>query len=258
MEVSTNHLFSSSARLISNSITLQPFDSKLTAFYTILTVALSIMLSFKQSRYILINATTTYPIRNVKKCIRRLKCLKTGKTYENSDSLKNGTGVGTGGVCEVVGNSETSYYRYIRLLKLKRLRTFASNIKYITTNTLNISSNNYLYKTLNATFTKMKRTASLRRNNNFNENGQINGLGLSMGGGVRRLQFNKSRFSKIESGYSNSFHNCSSMPNFSMIDKKTNDFENLNKPCNTNRGLLIRSKSLPKLKFSKVRFLSDS
>ena len=42
------------------------------------------------------------------------------------------------------------------------------NIKYITTNTLNISSNNYLYKTLNATFTKMKRTASLKRNNNFN------------------------------------------------------------------------------------------
>jgi hypothetical protein len=255
MEVSSNPLFTSSARLISNSITLQPFDSKLTAFYTILTVALSIMLSFKQSRYILINATTTYPIRNVKKCIRRLKCLKTGKTYENSDSLINGAAsVSTSGGCEVVGNSETSYYRYIRLLKLKRLRKFASNIKYITTNTLNLSSNNYLYKTLNATFTKMKRTATLRRSNNY-ESGQANGLGVSMGG-VRRQQFNnKSRLSKLDSYYAKSLHNCSSMPNFSTIEKKSNDFDELNKICNTNRGMLVRSKSLPKLKFSKVLFV---
>ena len=239
MEVSTNPMFS---HVLSNTINLQHFDSKLTAFYTILTVALSIMLSFQKSRYILINATTTNPIRNVKKCIRRLKCLKTGQLYENGDDLLPKSGAPSA--------SETAYYRYIRFLKLKRLRTFASNIKYITTNTLKLSSNNYLYKTLNATFTKIKRRAGLKRNNNGGNNGESGqvssgSMGMVSSGGVRKLQFNKvARFSKLDS---------KSMSNFTAIQTYDNDFSDLNRVCNPNRGgMVMRSRNLPRIKFSKV------
>ena len=253
LPISTDHLFSSSSHLMSNTITLQHFDSKLTAFYTILTVALSIMLSFKQSRYILINATTTYPIRNVKKCIRRLKCLKTGKRYENADELIAHGGLGltstTNGACDMTGQSETAYYRYIRFLKLKRLRSFASNIKYITTNTLKLSSNNYLYKTLNATFSKMKRTATVRRSNNYNEVCQASGSSTASSGFMRRHQSSsKTRFSKTDApvSYTRSLLGYSSMT--------ANDFSDMSRICNTNRGMIVRSKTLPKIKFSKVLF----
>lgn len=243
MEVSTNPMFS---HVLSNTINLQHFDSKLTAFYTILTVALSIMLSFQKSRYILINATTTYPIRNVKKCIRRLKCLKTGKRYENADDLLTKGGAnGPKGMCEVVSANETAYYRYIRFLKLKRLRTFASNIKYITTNTLKLSSNNYLYKTLNATFTKIKRRAGLKRNNNGGNNGEsgpsIGSMGMVSSGGIRKLK--AARFSKLD---------AKKLSNFGAMQTYENDLSDLNRVCNANRGVAVRSRNLPRIKFSKI------
>ena len=147
-----NQLFTSSVRSFTNTITTQQLDSKLIAFCTILTVALSIMLSFKQSRYLLINATTTYPLFNVRRCIRCcLRGFKVSRTYKiiNFYNIYNSNGI-----------KQSYYYGYTKLLKLKRLRNIASNIKYITTNTLKLNSNNYLFKTFNATFSKMKRTTS--------------------------------------------------------------------------------------------------
>lgn len=75
-----NQFYSTGVRFISTASITPNLDAKLIAFYTILTVALSIMLSFRTSRCMLINNYTTYPLIKVKKC---LKCLKRTKKQES-------------------------------------------------------------------------------------------------------------------------------------------------------------------------------
>lgn len=81
-----NQFYSTGVRFISTASITPNLDAKLIAFYTILTVALSIMLSFKTSRCMLINNYTTYPLIKVKKC---LKCLKRVKKQENKVITNN-------------------------------------------------------------------------------------------------------------------------------------------------------------------------
>ena len=209
-----NQLFTSSVRSFTNTITTQQLDSKLIAFCTILTVALSIMLSFKQSRCLLINATTTYPFYNVKRCIRCLKGFKVSKSYKiiNFYNIYNSNGI-----------KESYYYGYTKLLKLKRLRNIASNIKYITTNTLKLNSNNYLFKKFNATFSKMRRTT--------------NGSSASQS----RRQFFKFRFrnSKKETAILNTY--CSDCELVPQATLSSHFHENLN----SNYPHFYNSKSSP-------------
>ena len=88
-----NQFYSTGVRFISTASITPNLDAKLIAFYTILTGALSIMLSFRQSRCMLINNYTTYPLIKVKKCF---KCLKRTKKQEskvitNSNNNNNNT-----------------------------------------------------------------------------------------------------------------------------------------------------------------------
>jgi hypothetical protein len=166
MEVSiNNNINHHQLRFFSNLITMQQLDSKLIAFCTILTVALSIMLSFKQSRFLLLNATiTTYSFYNVKKCIKCLRSFKVksnnnnnsnnneesnNKNNSNSDLTKSGNDVRLLTYEYLCG--------YTKYLKLKRLRNIAHKL---TTNTIKFNNNsyNYLYRTFNATLLKMKKT----------------------------------------------------------------------------------------------------
>ena len=161
-----NHL-----RLFANMLTTQQqllisVDSKLIAFCTILTVALSIMLSFKQSRCLLISATTTYPLHNVKKCI---KCLRKFRVYRssNSTSRRSDSNSNSNSTAEASTTTDTtsspsassssslytfnSYLQgYAKYLKLKRLKTIesliASQIKY--TSSLPYHSCRFIYKQL--------------------------------------------------------------------------------------------------------------
>lgn len=80
--IKANQLIASSSRLISNSFfsqqqLKQQVDSQLVAFYTILTVALSVLLlSFhKQSRHLLITATTKTSTKCIQ-CIQKIKLSK--------------------------------------------------------------------------------------------------------------------------------------------------------------------------------------
>jgi hypothetical protein len=137
-------------------------DSKLIAFYTILTVALSvILLSFKQSRILLTHTApiiTQYPYvfnNNLKKCFKCLKCkLNAVDRYQILNlrtSLRNKR------------NNLAYYSKYclssctqnnIKYLKLKRLRNIAAASLAVT----KFTCNNYLFKTINTTLLKMKRT----------------------------------------------------------------------------------------------------
>lgn len=80
-----NQGFSSSLRLLACTAQL---DAKLIAFCTILTVAFSIIFSFKQSRYFILHS---HPISNVKKYLRIhktcLRCIKCG--LKSLKGLKN-------------------------------------------------------------------------------------------------------------------------------------------------------------------------
>lgn len=120
-----NQFYVSGIRFISTASITPNLDAKLIAFYTILTVALSIMLSFRQSRCMLINNYTTYPLIKVKKC---LKCLKRIKKHENKINNNNNA------TKELVTNetsltqyssyfsSYSGYYtNYLKLKSLKRL-----------------------------------------------------------------------------------------------------------------------------------------
>jgi hypothetical protein len=149
--VKANQFYSSSLRLFYNSLLSQQqyqLDSKLIAFYTILTVALSvILLSFKQSRQLL-TSTTVYPypyvFPYVKKCFKCIKC---------------NLNVVTGGYNSI---NLTKNYAYclnctqynIKYLKLKRLRNIAA-ASYAATK---FTCKTYLFKPLNTTFCKMRKT----------------------------------------------------------------------------------------------------
>lgn len=97
-------------RFISTASYMPNLDAKIIAFYTILTFALSIMLSFKQSRCMLINNYTTYPLIKVKKCF---KCLK---RTPNKNDLKEVTYASYFSVY-----SYSDYTKYLKLKSLKRL-----------------------------------------------------------------------------------------------------------------------------------------
>lgn len=86
LNMEINQFYSTGVRFISTASITPNLDAKLIAFYTILTVALSIMLSFRQSRCMLINNYTTYPLIKVKKC---LKCLKRTKKQECKVIINN-------------------------------------------------------------------------------------------------------------------------------------------------------------------------
>lgn len=197
MEVSTNmnQFYSTSIRLFSNAIsTQQQLDSKLIAFCTILTVALSVLLSFKQSRCLLINATTTYPITNVKRCIKCLRSLKVvNKSYKiitiSNNYCYNGlsiirrayrrTYISNTGVSTISASSSSSCTTNSseviinnNNLKLKRLR---NNIVYIARKL----NNNLIVNT----FLKMKRQQILLsgsdRSNTTNSSNNINNNGAT-------------------------------------------------------------------------------
>jgi len=138
MEVNT--YYASSFRYISTASIVPNLDAKFIAFYTILTVALSIMLSFKQSRCMLINNYTTYPLIKVKKCFRCLR--RTKKQISNGNensSVANGSFV----------SSSQSYLSYsTSYLKFKSL-------KRLTLATLTAGSS--IFTTMNSGFSSMRR-----------------------------------------------------------------------------------------------------
>lgn len=137
--IKANQLLASSSRLISNTffsnqLFKQQVDSQLVAFYTILTVALSVLLlSFhKQSRHLLISATTSTSSKCIQ-CIQKIKLsnLKSQKILNPLNKTKN--------------------------VKLKRLRISIARAS--------VTCTNYLFKPiLSTTVTTMKKTTSqLRR-----------------------------------------------------------------------------------------------
>ena len=143
-----NQLYSSSLRLIASASTIQ-LDAKLIAFYTILTVAVSIMLSFEKSRCLLINATTTYPLFRVRKCFKRLKRTKQNvKKTTNQDSTIEL--IDSNNAC----SSYFSYSNYTKYLKLKRLTYFALIATKIASKTLKL--NTKILKNINTSFSKIR------------------------------------------------------------------------------------------------------
>lgn len=139
MEV--NAYYASSFRFISTASIAPSLDAKLIAFYTILTVALSIMLSFKQSRCMLINNYTTYPLIKVKKCFRCLR--RTKQQQQQSNNAENSPATNE---CSGTPQSYLSYSTsYLKLKSLKRL----------TLATLTAGSN--IFTTMNSGFSSMKR-----------------------------------------------------------------------------------------------------
>lgn len=137
--IKANQFFASSSRLLtntlfSNQLFKQQVDSQLVAFYTILTVALSVLLlSFhKQSRHLLISATTTTSSKCIQ-CIQKIKLsnFKSQKILNPLSKTKN--------------------------VKLKRLRISIARAS--------VTCTNYLVKPiLSTTVTTMKKTTSqLRR-----------------------------------------------------------------------------------------------
>ena len=175
MEVSiNNNINHHQLRFFSNLITMQQLDSKLIAFCTILTVALSIMLSFKQSRFLLLNATiTTYSFYNVKKCIKCLRSFKVKSNNKNNNESNNNNITTNNNSNLTKSNNDVRLltYEYLcgytKYLKLKRLRNIAHKL---TTNTIKFNNNsyNYLYRTFNATLLKMKKTTVYFRKSSNN------------------------------------------------------------------------------------------
>jgi len=141
------------------------------AFYTILTVALSLMLSFKQSRCLLINATTQCSLFKVKKC---LKCFKGFKVLDYSNKKKqsrhrrsitnlNNNNENNQDCINNINNNNnkntgiSNSFSYTKYLKLKRLRTIASIATKFTANTLKFNSNYYYCLFKKFSFSRMKK-----------------------------------------------------------------------------------------------------
>ncbi len=169
-----NQIYVSGVRFISTASITPNLDAKLIAFYTILTVALSIMLSFKQSRCMLINNYTTYPLIKVKKC---LKCLKRTKKHEYGNNKKisdeknellnskcnNEIGVTLATSTYASFFSSYTYSDYTKYLKLKSL-------KRLTIATL--STGTQVLSNMNSRFHRIKqRRGTWKRNGNEMANG---------------------------------------------------------------------------------------
>ncbi len=213
-------------RMISSATSTQQLDSRLIAFYTILTVALSLMLSFKQSRCLLINATAQCSLFKVKKC---LKCFKGFKVLENKNNKRNNNKISKKNPSRfsrnlninknkennqdcisnnsnnisnnnntniISGTGVSNCFSYTKYLKLKRLKTIASIATKFTASTLKLNSYYYLFKKLNFSFTKMRKTTGsavaqseekktrriffrLRSRSNSNNNRSINKSNIS-------------------------------------------------------------------------------
>ncbi len=239
--VKANQFYSSSLRLFYNSLLSQQqyqLDSKLIAFYTILTVAVSvILLSFKQSRQ-LITSTSVYPypyvFPYVKKCFKCLKCnLKVVAGYNSINLTKNYA------YCLNCTKNNIKY------LKLKRLRNIAAASYAVT----KFTCKNYLFKPINTTLIKMRKTTSKLRKSSFAMSSAVYNGGSSYG--IRKRDFNSYSTAEIYSSQFNSncaessgddseattdsgFVQCQSYPNFVNVNK-----EGING--------LRRSKSLPKI-----------
>lgn len=167
-------------RFISTASITPNLDAKLIAFYTILAVALSIMLSFQQSRCMLINNYTTYPLIKVKKCfkcLRRTKKIKQSESNKlisntthninnqkpcnnNSNTVKNNNNdlVASDEACvsltteQVISSSSyfTSYYtNYLKFKSLKRL-TIAT-----------LSAGSHIYNKMNSGYNRVKRKSMM-------------------------------------------------------------------------------------------------
>lgn len=152
-------------------------DAKLIAFYTILAVALSIMLSFQQSRCMLINNYTTYPLIKVKRCLKCLRRTKSNKlknhnnnstiNSDNSNSKiiidNNNSDLINESSNASLSNSQqqqqelssatsyfTSYYtNYLKLKALKRL-TYAT-----------LSAGSHIYNKMNSGYDRVKRRSMM-------------------------------------------------------------------------------------------------
>lgn len=152
--IKANQLITSSSRLFSNTFfsqqqLKQQIDSQLVAFYTILTVALSVLLlSFhKQSRHLFISATTT----TSSKCYQCIQKIKLRSKIKSQKIL----------------NFYSLSFNKSKNVKLKRLRS-----SIVTAATVSLTCTNYLFKPiLSKTVSTMKKTTShLRRAYNSNTN----------------------------------------------------------------------------------------
>ena len=168
--VKANQFYSSSLRVFYNSILSQQqqqfqLDSKLIAFYTILTVALSVLLlSIKQSRQLLLISTLQvsygapyryYPLvfNNVKKCFRCLKCNLNvvDRCSKRIRSLKGKKRLFLFYCLNCTQNKIRNNFR------LKRLRNIAATSLAVT----KFTCKNYLFNPINTTFSKMKKSTTL-------------------------------------------------------------------------------------------------
>jgi hypothetical protein len=247
--VNANQFYSSSLRIFYNSLLSQQqyqLDSKLIAFYTILTVAVSvILLSFKQSRH-LITSTSVYPypyvFPYVKKCFKCLKCnLNVVASYNSINLTKN--------YAYCLNCTQNN----IKYLKLKRLRNIAVASYAVT----KFTCKNYLFKPINTTLIKMRKTTSKLRKSSFAMssavyNGGSDGLGLRKrdvnsystteiyASQFKSNQANESSSDDSEATTDSGIAQCQSYPNFTTVHK-----DEING--------LRRSRSLPKIN-SRVRF----
>ena len=132
-------------KLFGSAVNNTVIDAKLIAFCTILTVALSILVSFKQYRLFLANSTY-YPLFEVKRCIRLLRRqnsekIKINITNNNNNNNKN--------------KIKPNYFKYLKLKRLNidfasinfkiKFGSFKFNSNYLFSNFLTMSRNN-LYK----------------------------------------------------------------------------------------------------------------
>jgi hypothetical protein len=241
MEVG-NQIYTLSSNLLSYSSIVsqqQQLDSKLIAFCTILTVAFSILISFKQSRYLIINATKHY---DVKRCI---KCLKGFRVSKSSYKII----------------SSLNYFNVYKskYLKLKRLNIahFASSS---TTNILSKFSALTLFKMRKNAFRKNAANVSApsshyyRRFFRFRSTNTANGVALKNPVYMKTTTVN-ARFDLdndlLTSIHSHSVPVCKLDPN-SVYDDNFDSALNLNQNLNDESTRLHRSQSEPKLYNSKV------
>ncbi len=240
-----NQMYVSGVRFISTASITPNLDAKLIAFYTILTVALSIMLSFKQSRCMLINNYTTYPLIKVKKC---LKCLKRTKKHEysnnNSITDENNELINSNCTSEQLTHSTRAYTSffasyaysdYTKYLKLKSLKRLT--IATLTTGTQVLSNMN----------TKLHRIK--QRRGTWKKNGNEIANGLSSTCKHRKIKLADHMSSCSEKSFCES---CQSL-------KYSNDAFSTTMPIfpkDKNTGLFHKSASLPQLMTSSKKYNS--
>ena len=241
--VKANQFYSSSLRVFYNSILSQQqfqLDSKLIAFYTILTVALSvILLSFRQSRQLTIN-TVTYPypfvFNKVKKCFKCLKCnLKVVTQYKQLSLTKNYA------YCLNCTKNNIKY------LKLKRLRNIAAASYAVT----KFTCKNYLFKPLNTTLIKMRKsttvTFKLKKSN-------ISSASILGGNGLRKRElYSYSTADMYHGAYGPATESSGEdSENSGSVIMTCQSYPTFNSVNNQETASLRRTKSLPKIN-SRVR-----